>query len=50
MVQYYNSKLGSDCKLGKDLSKNRKDDQLLKYENIELYLLSTNYEEIKRHS
>ena len=44
----YNPKLGSGCNLGKDLSKNREDDQLVKYKDTELYLLSyipNDYEE-----
>ena len=35
----YNLKLGSGCNLGKDLSKDRRDDQLVKHKNIGLYLL-----------
>jgi len=50
MVWCYDSKLGSDCKLGKDLSKSRKDNQLPKHKNIELYLLPTNHKKIERHS
>ena len=34
----YNSKLGSGCKLGKDLSKKEENDQLLKYKYTGLYL------------
>jgi len=34
----YNSKLGSGCNLGKDLSKSRGDDQLVKHKNTRLYL------------
>jgi len=30
--------LGSDCDSGKDLSKNKGDDQLVKYKDTELYL------------
>ena len=35
---YYNSKLGSGCNLGKDLSKNQGDDQLVKCKDTGLYL------------
>jgi len=35
----YNSKLDSDCNLGKDLKKNEGDNQLVKYKDIELHLL-----------
>jgi len=35
----YNPKLGLDCKLSKDLKKNRRDDQLVKHKDIRLYLL-----------
>ena len=31
--------LGSDCNLSKDLSKDKRDGQLVKYKDIELYLL-----------
>ena len=44
---YYNFRLSSDCNLGKDLSKNKGNNQLVKHNNIELYLLlyiSINYE------
>ena len=34
----YNPKLGSGCKLGKDLSKSRKDNQLVKCKDTGLYL------------
>jgi len=37
--KYYDLKLGSGCNSGKDLSKSRRDDQLVKYKNIGLYLL-----------
>jgi len=42
-----------DYNLGKDLSKNKKDDQLVKHKDIELYLqlyMSNNYEEEKKSS
>jgi len=32
---YYNSKLGSDCNLDKDLRKDEGDNQLVKYKDIE---------------
>ena len=35
---YYNSKLGSGCNLGKDLSKNKEDNQLVKCKNTGLYI------------
>ena len=35
---YYNPKLGSGCNLGKDLSKNEGDDQLIKHKDTGLYL------------
>ena len=35
----YDPKLGLDYNLSKDLRKNKKNDQLLKHKNIELYLL-----------
>ena len=47
----YDPKLGSDCNLGKDLSKNKEDDQLVKYNDtglyIQLYILNY-YEERER--
>jgi len=47
----YDPKLGSDCNLGKDLSKNKEDDQLVKYKDtglyIQLYILNY-YEERER--
>ena len=36
---YCNSKLGSDYNLGKDLRKDNRNDQLVKYNNTYLYLL-----------
>jgi len=42
-----------DYNLGKDLSKNKKDDQLVKHKDIESYLqlyMSNNYEEEKKSS
>jgi len=44
----YDCKLGSGCNLGKDLSKSRRDDQLVKCKDTGLYLLlyiPNNYEE-----
>ena len=38
-TRYYDLKLGSGCNLGKDLSKSRRDDQLVKHKNTRLYLL-----------
>ena len=35
----YDPKLGSGCNLGKDLRRDRWGDQLVKYKDIELYLL-----------
>jgi len=35
----YDLKLGSDCNSGKDLSKSRKNDQLVKHKNTGPYLL-----------
>ena len=34
-----NTKLGSDCNLGKDLRNDERDDQLVKCKDIELHLL-----------
>ena len=34
----YDPKLGLDCNLGKDLSKSRRDDQLVKHKDTRLYL------------
>ncbi len=48
-----NSKLGSGCNLDKNLSKNGKDDQLVKYKDTELYLqlyIPIDYEEIETYS
>jgi len=45
----YNPKLGSGCKLGKDLSKKEENDQLVKYKYTGLYLqlyIPNNNEEI----
>jgi len=36
--KYYDSKLGSDCNLDKDLSKNGEDSQLVKHKDTGLYL------------
>ena len=50
-TKYYNPKLGSDCNLGKDLSKRGENDQLVKHKNIELYLqlyIPIDYEEIRK--
>jgi len=44
----YNLKLGSGCNLGKDLSKSRRDDKLVKHKDIGLYLqlyISIDHEE-----
>ena len=38
-IYCYNPKLVLDCNLGKDLRKNREDDQLVKHKDAELYLL-----------
>jgi len=49
----YISKLCSDCNLGKDLSKNEGDDQLIKYKDTGMYLLlyiSIDYEKRKKAS
>ena len=35
----YNPKLGSGCNLGKDLRKDREDNQLVKHKDTELYSL-----------
>ena len=35
----YNLKFGSGCNLGQDLSKNERDNQLIKYKDISHYLL-----------
>ena len=37
-TKYYNFKLGSDCNLGKDLSKSKEDDQSVKCKDTVLYL------------
>ena len=37
--RYYNSKLGLGCNLDKDLRKNKRNDQLIKYKDTRLYLL-----------
>jgi len=49
LYQCYISKLGSDCNLGKDLSKREENSQLIKHKNIGLYLLSIDHEESKRY-
>ena len=49
----YDSKLGLDCNLDKDLGKKEKYAQLVKYKNTESYLqlyISNNYKERKRYS
>ena len=46
------SKLSLGCNLSKSLSKNRRDDQLVKCKNTELYLylyIFNNYKERKRY-
>jgi len=35
---YYDPKLNSGCNLGKNLSKDREDNQLVKYKDIGIYL------------
>ena len=35
---YYDSKLNSGCNLGKNLSKDREDNQLVKHKDIGIYL------------
>ena len=35
---YYNLRLGLGCNLGRDLSKNERDDQLVKHKDTRLYL------------
>jgi len=35
---FYNLKLGSSCNLGKGLSKNKEDDQMVKCKDTELYI------------
>ena len=35
---YYNSKLSSGCNLDKDLRKDKKNDQLVRYKDTSLYL------------
>jgi len=50
---YYDSKLGLDCNLDKDLSKSKGDNKLVKYKYTELYLqlyISNDHEERKRYS
>ena len=46
--EYYNLKLGLGCNLGKDLSKNERNNQLVKHKDIGLYLqlyIPNDYEE-----
>jgi len=38
-IKCYDSKLGSDCNLDKDLKKDKKNDQLVKCKDTRLYLL-----------
>jgi len=49
-LSYYDSKLSLDYNLDKDLSKRGKDNQLVKHQDIGLYLQLYIYKKIERYS
>ena len=52
-VYYYDLRLGLGYNLDKDLSKNKKNNQLVKHKNTEQYLqlyISNNYKEYMKYS